>query len=293
MKVLLLTARPELEVNRRLEAEAHARGVEARTVNACRVNATLAPAPALWLDGEDLLERPPDAVLARVGNWRPESLLAALEVAIAAGAVTPNQPAAIREGRDHWLTIRRLAAAGLPVAATMAGADPEELASAACSRLGLPVVVKLRRSRMGVGVIRCSTRDHLESVLDSLWRLGDEIVVQRLVQGAGTSLRLLVVGERVAAAARFFAGEGEWRSNAARGGRAESFVPDARQTRLALAAARCLGLGVCGVDLLPGDAGTLVCEVNPTPGFRHLEEASGVNVAGAIVDHLLEKYSRA
>jgi glutathione synthase/RimK-type ligase-like ATP-grasp enzyme len=180
MRLLLLTARPDLETNRRLEAAARARGVEMVTVDGARITAAVATEPTLRLGAVDLLDPPIDGVLARVGNWRPESMLAALEVAIAAGAATPNPPRAIRVGRDHWRTVHALAAAGLPVPATCAGGDPEELAAAAVA-FGFPVVVKQRRSRMGVGVIRCATRDHLESVLDSLWRVGDEILIDGAV----------------------------------------------------------------------------------------------------------------
>jgi RimK family alpha-L-glutamate ligase len=170
------------------------------------------------------------------------------------------------------------------VPSTVAGADPDQLAAAVLSTVGFPCVVKQRRSRMGTGVIRCDARDHLEAVLDSLWRLGDEVVVQSFVDCGGSSLRLLVAGDQVAAAARFTAAAGEWRSNAARGGNAAAHSPTPRERELAIAAARALGLGHCGVDLLPGQS-TAVVEVNPTPGFLSLEAATGIDVAAAIVAH--------
>jgi RimK family alpha-L-glutamate ligase len=138
---------------------------------------------------------------------------------------------------------------------------------------------------MGVGVIRCSTRDHLEAVLDSLWRVGDEIVVQQWLPGGALSLRLLVVGGAVVAAARFTAAEGEWRSNSARGGSAESYDVRRDEQELAVAAARTLALGHCGVDLVMGDDGPVILEVNPTPGFLRLEDATGIDVARALVEH--------
>ena len=111
--LLLLTARLEVAANRRLGDAATGARVTLRVVDASRVGAMAGSKPRLWLDGEDLLEQDPSAVLARVGNWRPDSVLAALETALAAGVPTPNPPASIRLGRDHWLTIRHLAAAGL------------------------------------------------------------------------------------------------------------------------------------------------------------------------------------
>jgi len=281
-RLLVLTARPELEVNRRLEEEAARRGASLEVADATLVVAGTGASTSLTLAGRDLLDPPPDALLARVGNWRPESVLAAVEVAERAGVPTPSPSRAIRCARDHWRTVATLAAACLPVPESLAGAEPEALAAAAAARLGLPVVVKQRRSRMGVGVIRCDTRDHLEAVLDSLWRVGDEVMAQRFLDVGGVSLRLLVIG-----GARFEAAPGEWRSNSARGGTVAAWRPDPEQTQLALAATRALGLGLAGIDLLPAATGAVVAEVNPTPGFRALEAATGIDVAGQIVDHLV------
>jgi RimK family alpha-L-glutamate ligase len=288
VRVLLLTARPELDTNRRFAEAAEQLGVELLTVDSTLVNAASGAERGLWYRGGDLLEKPPEVVLARVGNWRPESVLAALEVAVDGGADTPNPPSAIRAGRDHWQTVRQLAAADLPVPMTLAGADPEELAAAAAARLGFPVVVKQRRSRMGVGVVMCTARDQLESVLDSMWRVGDEVVVQRYVPTDGASLRLVVAGDEVVGAARFQSAPGEWRSNAARGGTASPHEPRVREVELALAASRALGLAQCGVDLLPGEE-TTIAELNPTPGFVRLEQASGVDVARSLLDHAVRR----
>jgi RimK family alpha-L-glutamate ligase len=285
VELMILSARPTTASNRRLVEAAAARGQECRIVDATRLVAETDP--GLWLGQHNLLDSPPAVVLARVGNWRPDSLLAALEVMVAAGVVTPNPPPALRTGRDHWRTVQTLAAAHLPVPLTAAGADPEELAGQVARRLGFPVVVKQRRSRMGVGVIRCSDADHLDAVLDSLWRLGDEFIAQRWYDTGGVSERVLVIGGEVVAAARFCANDGEWRSNAARGGRVETVAPDADRDAIAVRAAARLGLGVCGVDLLPTPDGRLICEVNPTPGFAAVERATGVDVATAIVDHLV------
>jgi len=284
MRLLLLSARPDLRTNARLSEAADELGVDFELVDGVTASASLVDGDLRPL-GIDTDRELPNAVLARVGNWRPESLLAVLEALVACGVATPNPPAAIRVGRDHWATAMALTVAGLPVPPTLAGADPEALAAEAVLHLGLPAVVKQRRSRMGVGVIRCATRDHLEAVLDSLWRVGDEVVVQRWLAGGEQSLRLLVIGGAVVAAARFSAAEGEWRSNSARGGSAEAHDASPDEERLAVAAAAALGLGHCGVDLVEGDTGPVILEINPTPGFLRLEEATGVDVARALVEH--------
>jgi len=285
MRLMILSARPGTISNRRLAEAARSAGLDLEMVDA---TALVADSDGeIWRGAKSACDGSPDVVLARVGNWRPDSLLAILETITAGGASTPNLATAIRVGRDHWRTIQTLAAAGLPVPLTVAGADPEGVAAAADRCLGFPVVVKQRRSRMGVGVIRCEGRDHLDAVLDSLWRVGDELLVQRYIETDGCSIRCLVVGTQVIATARFCAAENEWRSNGARGGRAEAYSADAPMIELAVAAAQTIGLGICGVDVLPAADGLVVCEVNPTPGFIGLEAATGVDVAAAIVDHLV------
>lgn len=282
MNLLLLTARPELKTNHRLVEAAGTLGHSLTVLDTTVLSAVASP-DGLCAIGAAALDPRPDVVIARVGNWRPESALAVLEALVADGAATPNPPSAIRVGRDHWSTVRALATCGLPVPETVAGADPEALAVAAIDRFGLPVVVKQRRSRMGVGVIRCTTRDHLDAVLDSLWRLGDEVIVQRWIPEGVTTIRALVVGGSVVAAARFRAAAGDWRSNAARSGTAEALRPSPEESRLAVAAAEALGLGHCGIDLVVEAGGPVVLEVNATPGFLRLEQATGIDVARAIV----------
>jgi ribosomal protein S6--L-glutamate ligase len=287
MRLLVLSARPGLRTNLRLSQAASKLRMDVSVVDATTLSALLENGRLSPL-GDGGLVQAPQVVLARIGNWRPESLLAILEAMIDRGAATPNPPVAIRVGRDHWATAWRLGAAGLPIPATIAGADPEALSEAAIQHLGLPVVVKQRRSRMGVGVIRCSSRDHLDAVLDSLWRVGDEIVVQSYVPGGETSYRLLVVGKKVVAAARLDAADGDWRSNASRGGMPRAYTPQREEADLAVGAAKALGLGQCGVDLLMSSSGPIVLEVNPTPGFLRLEEATGIDVARAMVEHAVE-----
>lgn len=284
MKLLVITARPDVGSNLRLVEAGHGVGVDVETVDATRVVVqTGSGSTDILMDGHSVLDPKPRAAIARVGNWRPETMLAIVEALQDAGVATPNGPEAFRIGRDHWRSLLVLSREGIPVPRTLAAMEPETTAAAAVSMLGLPVVVKLRRSRMGVGVIVCRQLDHLESVLDSLWRLGDEFIVQEWVECDGRSTRVLIAGDRPVASAHFEAEGGEWRSNGARGGSAQRAEPSKIQVDLAVAASKALGLGLCGVDLLDGPSGTVVCEVNPTPGFKQVEAATGIDVASEIV----------
>ena len=278
----MLTAKPELPVYRDLEAAGERLGHRVLTLDALRLAARAAP-PVAWADGRELPLSEVRAVLPRVGNWRPDSTLAVLGAMQRAGVRSLNGGAAIRTGRDHWLTACALASAGLPHPETLAGSEPEALATAARALGGFPCVVKLRRSRRGVGVIRCFGAAELEAVLDSLWRLGEEPVLQRFCLPGGVSRRVLVLGSEVLGATEHRAGEGEFRANAARGAEVRSVALDRGLADLAVSAARVVGLGFAGVDLIPDGDRWLVGEVNPSPGWKHFAAATGVPVAERLV----------
>lgn len=282
----MLTARPELPVYRDLEAAGERLGHKVLTLDALRLAARAAP-PVAWSDGRVLPLTEVRAVLPRVGNWRPDSTLAVLGAMQRAGVRSLNDEAAIRTGRDHWLTACALASAGLPHPETVAGAEPEALAAAVGTLCGFPCVVKLRRSRRGVGVIRCTGAAELEAVLDSLWRLGDEFVVQRFCPPGGISRRVLVLEHEVLGVTEHRAAAGEFRANAARGAEVCAAEPDRGLVELAVSAAGAVGLRFAGVDLIPDGERWLVGEVNPSPGWTHFAAATGVPVAERLVTALV------
>ena len=284
-RLAVLTARPDLPIYREVVAAAARAGHTATILDALRVVARSHPVGA-WYDGAMLDSGECDAVLPRVGNWRPDSTLAALEALSGGGIPSLNSPEAIRCGRDHWRTAATFAAAGIPHPITVAGAEPEALAAAAASLCGFPCVVKQRRSRQGIGVVRCESRATLEAVLDSFWRLGDEVVVQRFCSPGGISRRVLVLGGEVLGATEHRAPPGEFRANAARGAEVTAVTMDEEAADVAVGAAAVVGLEFAGVDLLPDGARWVVGEVNPTPGWRHFAAATGVDVASLVVEAL-------
>jgi ribosomal protein S6--L-glutamate ligase len=124
-------------------------------------------------------------------------------------------------------------------------------------------------------------------VIQALSGLYANFLVQEFIgEAAGRDLRCFVVGDRVVAAMRRQAPEGDFRANIHRGGSASAVTLSAQEVETAVRAARVMGLGVAGVDLLRSARGPLVLEVNSSPGLEGIEGASGVDVAGAIVEYV-------
>jgi ribosomal protein S6--L-glutamate ligase len=150
-----------------------------------------------------------------------------------------------------------------------------------------PHVIKLNEGTQGAGVILAENAAASRSVVEAFRGLYANFLVQEFIAEAkGSDLRCFVVGDQVVAAMRRQAGEGEFRSNLHRGGKASPVRLSEDETATALRAARVMGLGVAGVDLLRSKRGPLVLEVNSSPGLEGIEAASGVDVAGAIIDHV-------
>jgi ribosomal protein S6--L-glutamate ligase len=134
----------------------------------------------------------------------------------------------------------------------------------------------------------------LSSVVDTLRDLGEDVLVQQfLAKGAGHDYRAFVIGNQVVAAMKRTAAKGEFRSNIHRGGEGTLVKLTPQQRRVAVRAAQALNLSIAGVDLMDSASGPMVLEVNSSPGFEGIEKATGLNVAGMMMDVLVESAKRA
>jgi RimK family alpha-L-glutamate ligase len=196
-----------------------------------------------------------------------------------------NPPLALETCVDKYLACARLDAAGLPVPPTIACQDADG-ALAAFNQLGGDVVVKPIFGSEGRGMVRLTDAETAWRVFRAVERLQSVLYVQKFIEHPGWDLRAFVIGGQVLAAMRRYA-RNDWRTNVAKGGRAEPVTLTETEERLALAAARAVGTPVAGIDLLPDSAGGyLILEVNAVPGWRALAQATGMDVASAIIEYL-------
>jgi ribosomal protein S6--L-glutamate ligase len=152
---------------------------------------------------------------------------------------------------------------------------------------GTPLVVKLVEGTQGLGVVLCETRKAAKSVIEAFYALEANILVQEFIEEArGTDLRAFIVDGEVVGAMERKGPEGEFRSNLHRGGTARSVTLTDEERETALRAASAMGLSVAGVDMLPSKRGPLIMEVNSSPGLEGIERATGVDIAGRIVQFL-------
>jgi len=204
------------------------------------------------------------------------------------GVAVLNPPRAIERTVDKFWTSTLLERAGIPVPETVVCERAED-AVRAFRGMG-DVIVKPLFGSMGLGMVRVSDEEIAFRVCRTLDAIRAVYYVQRAIDHAGRDIRAFVVGDRVIAAVERRAEGGGWRTNLSRGGQAYPCALSSEWTELALQAARAVGAEYAGVDLLPARHGpTYVLEVNGIPGWRGLQASTGVDVAGSVVDHLLER----
>ncbi|MCW9026977.1 MAG: RimK family alpha-L-glutamate ligase, partial [Thiovulaceae bacterium] len=126
-----------------------------------------------------------------------------------------------------------------------------------------------------------------KSVLDAFYGMDVNLLVQEFIEEAGgADIRALVVGGEVVGAMKRQGAEGDFRSNLHQGGSATAHKLTRKEKSTALAAAKAMGLGVCGVDMIPSKRGPLVMEVNSSPGLEGIEKSTGLDIASKIMDYI-------
>jgi ribosomal protein S6--L-glutamate ligase len=155
---------------------------------------------------------------------------------------------------------------------------------------GAPVIIKLLEGTQGLGVILADSTRVAEAIIETLQTARQQVLIQKFVaESKGRDVRAFVVGGHVVAAMRRTARGDEFRANVHRGGSTEPVDPSPEYERTAVHAAQILGLHVAGVDMLETSDGPQVLEINSSPGLEGIERATGVDVAGAIVEYLEEQ----
>lgn len=233
------------------------------------------------------------AVLPRIGASITDYGLAVVKQLELGGSPSINPADAILRSRDKMRCLQLLSAVGIATPATVLTRSSRGLRTAIAAIRGLPAVVKTLQGTQGVGVMLLHTGISLTSVLDTLWNLEQDLLLQEFIsEGSGRDYRILIVGGRIVAVMQRTAAQGEFRSNIHRGGSGKNVKVPRSFEKIALKAAKVLGLEVCGVDLIDSNHGPLVLEVNSSPGFEGIEKATGQNIAREILKHIKRRFQK-
>lgn len=225
-----------------------------------------------------------DVVIPRVGASAMQYGLPMVEHFELMGIPVINGADSFRLARNKLLAGLLMSSLGIPTPRTLCLRDPAHIDAAVEVLGGPPVVVKIQPATQGVGVAVCESLRSTRSVVEAFWSMDREVILQEFIaEAAGSDIRTLVVDGRVVAAMRRTSAGEDFRSNLHRGGTAEAVELDRITAEIAVRAADAMELLVAGVDIIESRRGPLVMEVNPSPGLQGIEEATAVDVAGAVI----------
>ncbi len=286
MKIGILSRKSSIYSTMRLVEASKERGHEVRVVDPlkCYMNIT-SNKPTVHYKDEILSDF--NAIIPRIGASITFYGCAVLRQFEMAGVYTVNESTPITRSRDKLRAHQLFSRKGIGMPITGFAHSPSNTKDLIDLVGGAPLVIKLLEGTQGKGVILADTKKAAESVIEAFRGLNAFFLVQEFIKEAkGADIRCFVVGDKVVGAMMRKAQGDDFRSNLHRGGVAEKITITAEERKTALRAARAMGLGVAGVDIVRSNRGPLVLEVNSSPGLEGIEAATGMDIAGKIIEYI-------
>ncbi|MBS1979516.1 MAG: 30S ribosomal protein S6--L-glutamate ligase [Bacteroidetes bacterium] len=290
MNIAILSRDPKLYSTRRLKEAGEARGHHVEIIDHMKCILLIEKKnPTVWYNGRKLDYF--DAVIPRIGASVTFYGAAVVRQFEMMKVFTAVESQALIRSRDKLRSLQILSRAGLGLPKTVFmdySRDTEGIIEAVG---GAPVVIKLLEGTQGLGVVLAENKKAAQSVIEAFHGVKTRIIVQEFIKEAkGIDIRAFIVNGEVVGAMRRQARDGEFRSNLHRGGTAQVIKLNRNERHAAIIAAKKMGLGVAGVDMLPSKRGPLIIEVNSSPGLEGIEGATKVDIAGKIIQYL-EKHA--
>jgi len=291
LKIGLLASNPELYSNQRILEAGEERGHQMVFLNIkhCYMKVDDNEPEVHYRGGTILNDL--DAVITRI---RPSMTFYGCALARqfeSMGIYTVNSSEAITQSRDKLFSLQLMLKSGIGIPTTGFANSPMDTGDLIEMVGGAPLIVKLLEGTQGRGVVLAETKKAAESVINAFKALRANLLVQEFVKEAdGKDLRCFVIDGKVVASIERTAAPGEFRANIHQGGTASVVKITAEERKLAVKAAKVLGLKVAGVDIIRSSKGPLLLEVNSSPGLEGIETATGNNIAGLIVSSIESKF---
>jgi ribosomal protein S6--L-glutamate ligase len=292
MKFAILSRNGKLYSTQRIMEAARSRGHQVRVLDPLRCYMRIdSKNLVIHYKGKAIADY--DAVIPRIGASVTFYGTAVLRQFEMMGTFVLNQSDAILRARDKLRCIQLLAQQGIGLPKTVFGDNPDDTTDLLTMLGKPPHVVKLVEGTQGTGVVLAEKPSASRSVIEAFRGLYANFLVQEFIREAnGADIRAFIIGGKVIAAMKRQARAGEFRSNLHRGGTAEAVQLTEAETDTALRAAAVMGLSIAGVDLLRSKRGPLVLEVNSSPGLEGIEKATGLDVAGQMIEYIEKAMKR-
>jgi ribosomal protein S6--L-glutamate ligase len=286
MKIVILSRSPEAYSTKKLVEAGKSRGHEILVVDHLKCVLVIEQGrPHIYYKDEEIKDV--NAVIPRIGASVTFYGAAVVRQFEMMKIFTAVESQALVRSRDKLRCLQLLAKSGIAIPKSAFVSTPKHVEHVIDLVGGAPVVIKLLEGTQGIGVILAETKNSAKSVVEAFLDVEVDILVQEFIKEAGgQDVRAFVVDGQVVGAMKRTGAKGDFRSNLHRGGTAEVVKLTSQEKNMAIRAAKLLGLGVAGVDMLPTSKGLVVNEVNSSPGLEGIEKATGVDIAGKIIEYV-------
>ena len=286
MKIAILSRNPNLYSTRRMVEAAKARGHEAVVIDHLKCDIFIEPNdPHILYRGHRL--EGIDAIVPRIGASVTFYGTAVVRQFEMMNVFSATESQSIVRSRDKLRSLQILSRAGLGMPKTAFTNYSNKEHNLVEEIGGAPLIIKLLEGTQGLGVVLAETRKAAQSVIEAFNGLKARIIVQEFIkESKGADIRAFIVNGEVVGAMKRQGKEGEFRSNLHRGGTASIIKLSRAEKAAALKAASVLGLAIAGVDMLQSARGPLIMEVNSSPGLQGIETATGIDIAGKIIEYI-------
>ena len=286
MKIAILSRNPNLYSTKRLVEAAESHGHVAHVIDHLKCNIEIEQkGPALYYDNKYLTGY--DAVIPRIGASVTFFGTAVVRQFEMMNVFTAVNSRGIIHSRDKLRCLQVLSKEGIGLPKTVFTNYSKDVKHVVDSAGGAPVVLKLLEGTQGLGVVLAENMNAAQSVLEAFNGLKARVIVQEFIREAkGADIRAFVVDGEVVGAMRRQGKPGEFRSNLHRGGTSEIIELSTEEKYTAVLAAKAVGLGIAGVDLLQSARGPLVLEVNSSPGLAGIEKTTKTDIASKIIQYI-------
>lgn len=295
MRIGILTTGNEEEDNRLCEA-AKERGhsAEILSLSQCSLH-VCTDAPDIYYD-----ERPIgnafDIILPRIDTPHTQYGFTILRQFQSMHIYTSDKAFVLEVGRDKMRCMQRLLKKEVPFPSTGIAYAKKDFDTMVERVGGAPIIVKLVEGTEGIGVFLARDAKEAVYLLKTFKQLSTPLIVQKFIEeSSGSDIRAFVVGGKVVAAMERTSNDGDFRANIALGGQSKALTLSAEEEKVALDAVKAIGINIAGVDLIRSNKGPLVIEINVAPNFGGtwgLEDVSGVDVAGAIIEYAVSEQAK-
>jgi len=287
LNIFILSVNEYIYSTNRIFEEAKSRGHNVRVVNHTKCTVKLSNRKrGIFYNDRNILNDP-QIIIPRIGTSvtkHGSSIVKEFELNDVKSTASSS---GIILSQNKVQSLQFLSKHKIPIPDTIFSVNPEDISNQINLLGGAPIVIKLLSGTQGKGVVLADSIPSAKSIIDTFYGMNKRILLQEFVKESNSEdIRAFVVGGKIVAAMKRIGAKNDFRSNIHQGGRGEPVILTEEEKAIAIKVAELLKLPIAGVDLIRSKRGSLVLEVNSTPGLQGIEEFTKVNVAGEIINYI-------